>query len=390
MPAPPDAVPNRPAGRHRSSAIPLALLYTGLIVYASLYPFEGWRPPRAGITDFLWLAWPRWWTSFDLVSNLLGYLPLGLLLFVAALRSGWRVRLAWPAACAAGLLLSLAMESLQNFLPQRVPSNLDAALNLAGAAAGAGLGALAQARGGVARWQTVRDRWFARRSAAGLALLVLWPVGLLFPLPLPLAVGQVIPRVRDGVLTALDGTPAEAWVARWLENGAGAPGLAPAGDFLVVVLGLLGPCLVAFSVSLPGWRRLVLCVGAMLLGVATTTLSTALNFAPQHAMAWATPEAVNAIVLAALLSLALVWLPRRAAAALGLMALTALVGAGGPGPDRPLLLVQPAGLGTGPLHPLPRRGAVGGLVVALRGDAAPAGGDRGAPDLSAAGSQGHR
>lgn len=325
MPDSPAATPDRSVGRHRSSAVPLALLYTGLIVYASLYPFEGWRPPRAGITDFLWLPWPRWWTRFDLVSNLLGYLPLGLLLFVAAVRSGWRARLAWPVACAAGLLLSLLMESLQNFLPQRVPSNLDAALNLAGTAAGAGLGALAHARGGVARWQTLRDRWFARRSAAGLVLLVLWPVGLLFPLPLPLAVGQVIPRVRDGVVAALQGTPAEGWVARWLDAGTAAPGLAPAGDFMVVVLGLLGPCLVAFSVSLPGWRRLVLSLGALILGVATTTLSTALNFAPQHAMAWATPEAVNALVLATLLALALVWLPRRAAAALGLLALSALV-----------------------------------------------------------------
>ena len=321
----PAAADPRSAGRHRSSAIPLSLLYTGLIVYASLYPFEGWRPPRAGVGDFLWLPWPRWWTRFDLISNLLGYLPLGLLLFVAAVRSGWRARLAWPAASVAALLLSLAMETLQNFLPQRVPSNLDAALNLAGAAAGAGLGALAHARGGVARWQTLRDRWFARRSAAGLALLVLWPVGLLFPLPLPLAVGQVIPRVRDGVVAALAGTPAEEWVARWLDPGQATPGLAPAGDFLVVVLGLLSPCLVAFSVSLPGWRRLVLSGGALVLGVATTTLSTALNFAPQHAMAWATPEAVNALVLATLLALALVWLPRRAAAALGLMALTALV-----------------------------------------------------------------
>jgi VanZ family protein len=321
----PAADERRPAGRHRSSAIPLALLYTGLIVYASLYPFEGWRPPRAGITDFLGLPWPRWWTGFDLVSNLLGYLPVGLLLFVAAVRSGWRARVAWPAACAAGLVLSLVMETLQNFLPQRVPSNLDAALNLAGTAAGAGLGALAHARGGVARWQTLRDRWFARRSASGLALLVLWPVGLLFPLPLPLAVGQVIPRVRDAVVASLAGTPAEDWVSRWLDAGAKAPGLAPAGDFLVVVLGLLGPCLVAFSVSLPGWRRLVLSLGALLLGVATTTLSTALNFAPQHALAWATPEAVNAIALATLLALALVWLPRRAAAALGLVALTALV-----------------------------------------------------------------
>ena len=31
--------------RHRSSAVPLSWLYGGLIVYASLYPFVGWRIP---------------------------------------------------------------------------------------------------------------------------------------------------------------------------------------------------------------------------------------------------------------------------------------------------------------------------------------------------------
>lgn len=312
--------------RHRSSAIPLALLYTALIVYASLYPFEGWRQPRVPIFEYLTLPWPRWWTGFDLVSNLLGYLPLGGLVFVALVRSGWRARHAWLLACAYGLLLSLTMETLQNFLPRRVSSNVDAGLNLAGAAIGAGLGALAHARGGVARWQTLRDRWFARRSAAGLALLVLWPVGLLFPLPLPLAVGQVMPRAQEMAWIAVRGTPLEAWAEPWLAAAAAPPpGVAPASDFLVVFFGLLAPCLVAFSITVPGWRRIVLSVGALLLGAAATTLSTALNFAPQHAAAWATPTAVNAMTIATVIAVALAWLPRRAAAALGLMSLTALV-----------------------------------------------------------------
>jgi hypothetical protein len=34
---------------------------------------------------------------------------------------------------------------------------------------------------------------------------------------------------------------------------------------------------------------MVLAIGAI--GIATTTLSTALNFGPQHAMAWLTPTA---------------------------------------------------------------------------------------------------
>lgn len=316
---------NPPILRHRSSAIPLTLLYTALIIYASLYPFDGWRAPRVPLMQFLTLPWPRWWTSFDLVSNLMGYLPLGALLFVALVRSEWRARHAWLAACALAGLLSLLLETLQNFLPQRVSSNVDLGLNLAGAALGAGLGVVAHARGGIERWQTVRDRWFARRSASGIALLVLWPVGLLFPLPLPLGVGQVIARVRDAALDALDGTSAQAWARQWLWVDPTPQALAPAGDFLAIVMGLLGPCLVAFSVSLPGWRRIMLCVCALLLGVVATTLSTALNFAPQHATAWATPEANAALTAGFMLALAMAWLPRRAAAAVGLMVLTALV-----------------------------------------------------------------
>ncbi|MEO8835789.1 MAG: VanZ family protein, partial [Caldimonas sp.] len=67
--------------RHRSSAVPLAWLYGALIAYASLYPFVGWRIPGVGPLEFLFLGWPRWWTRFDLIANLLGYLPLGFLLF---------------------------------------------------------------------------------------------------------------------------------------------------------------------------------------------------------------------------------------------------------------------------------------------------------------------
>lgn len=314
--------PPDPPQRHRSSAIALTLLFSALIVYASLYPFERWRLPGASLGHFLFLPWPRWWTWFDLTANLLGYVPLGGLLFVALIRSGWRSRWAFSVACLAAGSLSLTMETLQNFLPQRIPSNVDAGLNLLGAAIGAGLGALAQARGGIARWQTLRDRWFTQRSATGLVLLLMWPFALLFPLPLPLGVGQALPRIRSLLFDALQDTSAEPWADAWLRAASDAPALPPAGDFLVVVLGLLSPCLVAYSVSRPGWRRVWLSLVATALAVATTTLSTALNFAPQHALAWATPQTTVALGVGAILALTTAWLPRRASAAFGLIVLT--------------------------------------------------------------------
>jgi hypothetical protein len=66
-------------------------------------------------------------------------------------------------------------------------------------------------------------------------------------------------------------------------------------------------------------------MGALVLGTATTTLSTALNFAPQHALAWATPVAAQALLIGAAVALLLFWLPRRAAAAFGLLAMLGLL-----------------------------------------------------------------
>ena len=56
----------------KTSAWPLALIYVGLILYASLYPFEDWR--AVGITPWTLLAaqLPRYWTGFDVAANLLG------------------------------------------------------------------------------------------------------------------------------------------------------------------------------------------------------------------------------------------------------------------------------------------------------------------------------
>lgn len=162
--------------RHRSSASPLALLFAALIVYASLYPFSGWRVPGVSTLAFLIAPWSHWWSGFDLVANLLGYMPLGALVFGALVRTGTRAPRAAVLALAAGALLSFAMEFLQNFLPHRVASNVDLGLNTAGALIGALLGWAMHAGGAIERWQVARDRWFIGHSAGGLALLLLWPL----------------------------------------------------------------------------------------------------------------------------------------------------------------------------------------------------------------------
>lgn len=314
------------AARHRSSAAPLAALYAALIAYASLSPFTGWSVP-AGLSLAGWghLPWPRYWTPFDVVSNLLGYMPFGALLFGAVVRSGGRVWVAWIGAAAGGALLSFTLEALQNLLPQRVPSSLDWVLNAAGTVLGVLFAWSVHALGGLERWQVLRDRWFIGHSAGGIALLLLWPLGLLFPTPVPFGLGQVLFRLQEAMGAALAATPWEAWAEGWLTAQASLTPLSRASEWLVVLLGALAPCLVAFAIVPPGWRRLVLVIGAVLLGVLSMTLSTALNFGPQHALTWITPPTVPGL-LAALMTGMLAWrLPRRGAAAAGLIALTALV-----------------------------------------------------------------
>jgi hypothetical protein len=93
----------------------------------------------------------------------------------------------------------------------------------------------------------------------------------------------------------------------------------------VTTLGLLGPCLLAYTISRPGWRRLVLLCGATALGLATTTLSTMLNFGPEHAFSWRTPVVLPAVAAAMLLAALGAGLSRRAASALGLVVVTAQV-----------------------------------------------------------------
>jgi VanZ family protein len=310
---------------HRSSAAPLAGIYAALIVYASLYPFTGWRMPGPSIWAFLLRPWWQWWTSFDLVSNLIGYLPLGALVFGACVRSGWSNGRSVAVAVMTGGALSFLMELLQNFLPNRVSSNVDLALNTAGAAVGAALALSVHLLGGVERWQAVRERWFIAHSAGGLALLVLWPIGQLFPGPVPFGGGQVWPRLRDTLAGWLEDSAFAPWVEPWLVVDDSTAPLSSGTEFIAIALGLLAPCLVACTISRPGWRRMVLAAGAAGLGLAAITLSTALNFGPQHSLAWRTPAAEAALLAGLTLALALAWVPRRAAAGLGLMALGALV-----------------------------------------------------------------
>ena len=316
-----------PAPQNRSSAVPLAWAWVTLIVYASLFPFSGWRwPPGMAAWGLLRLPWPRYFIPFDIISNLLAYAPLGLLVCLARMRHGQASARAWTGAVLAGAVLSYLMEATQHLLPQRVPSSLDWVLNSAGTVLGALTALAAQRLGLLRQWQATRERWLERGGGGALALLVLWPVALLFPTPVPLGLGQVGDGLRDWLIDGLADVHWAESVVNWLDAAAEPPpAMSALSEGLAVVLGLLGPCLLAFTASRPGWHRWGLALGLGALAVAATAMSTALNFGPEHAMAWQTPATSAAMAVALGLALLAAWLPRPLAGALALVALTGLV-----------------------------------------------------------------
>jgi VanZ family protein len=310
---------------HKTSAWPLSQAYVALIVYASLYPFTEWRDQGVAPWAFLWSPMPpKYWTGFDVWSNLAGYLPLGFLLVLSFVRRGrYRVAPTGPVAAVGvatllAALLSFGMEALQTYLPSRVPSNLDFALNVSGALLGAVVAAVLDVAGAIDRWSRFRVRWFVEEARGALVLLALWPFALLFPASVPLGLGQVFERLETALTTWLLDTPFLEWLpVRDIELQP----LVPGAELVCVALGALIPCLLGYSVIQSKLRRALFAVAAIAVGACATALSAALSWGPSHAWAWLSLPVQLGFAGAAVLAAVLLPVPRRGCAALVLLAL---------------------------------------------------------------------
>ncbi|QHE83802.1 VanZ family protein [Hydrogenophaga sp. BPS33] len=315
----------------RSSAWPLALLFAGLVVYASLYPFAGWRVQGVSPLAFLQAPLPEYWTGFDVASNLLGYAPLGFLLSMAMLRSGLG-RWSWWLAFALPALLSLSVETLQNYLPMRVPSNVDFALNTAGAAVG-GTFAWAMERVGILRrWSAFRSSWFEPTAHGSLVLLALWPLALLYPLPVPFGLGQVLDRVESGLISSLDDTPFLAWLPLRVETP---DPLSPLAEAFCVALCLLSPILLGFAEMRSVFRRGAFMLVLLVCALVAAGLSAALTYGPSHAWAWITPQVALGMGIALMAGLGMLGLPRRLCTVVMLLTLSVSLTLLNQAPDSP-------------------------------------------------------
>jgi VanZ family protein len=304
-----------------STALPryLALAYTALVIYASLHPFSGWRDLGLSPFAFLDAGWPRYWTVFDLAVNVIVYLPLGFLLTLTLRHLPVPGRLT-PlfAGILLACLISLCLESLQTWLPTRIPSHVDLACNSAGGAIGALL----------TPWYG--ERFFARAgylqrrllcplpySELGLVMLGLWLLTQLSPETLLFGAGDL--RHLLGLSSAVPYAAESFFVietAIIICN--------------TVAIGLIARTLLTERASPPTVLALFFALALTVRTLAAATLVT-----PHDAFIWLTPGAslgllIGGVILA--LTLLLPPLPRLALAGLALMAGTVLVNLAPPNP----------------------------------------------------------
>lgn len=303
-----------PAHRNASTAWWFAGAYAFLVLYASLHPFDGWRAQGIEPWAFLTAPWPQYWTWFDVLINLAGYAPLGLLLTIALGRSG-RGRWAWTSVIMASTF-SLLMEMLQSLMMLRVPSQVDWLLNTAGAAMGMLVGLVLLRLHLLQSWTRFRESALMRHNGLGLLLMALWPVAMLYPTSVPFGLGQVWGRLELFLHRITQNTFLENWQPLTLPD---AP-LSPLGEAVVVALCLWAPMLLAFALLRGVALRLRVLMGIAPLLAFSMSLSAALTYGPHHSLAWLSPAVGLGVSMATAMTLLSLKLAHRSAAVLSLLA----------------------------------------------------------------------
>ncbi|MBW6494329.1 MAG: VanZ family protein [Burkholderiaceae bacterium] len=311
-----------------AALIVLTLAYAVGIALVTLHPWQGWLPwssLSALALAYLVEPWPRYWTAFDFLSNLLAYLPLGALL-AASLMAGRRAISALMLSIVACALMSLTLETLQILLPGRVPSRADWVANVIGAASGALLaGAIGRER--ISRWP---DRLrsvlpFAPGASAGLLLLGAWFAAQLYPQSMTFATGELLDQV------ALWFGP-EVPEMLMVSFGVGTMALAEALGvaFTVVAVGLIVVDLLS-----PGSNPAVPVGITIALAALVKSAASAWLLGSGAALVWLSAGAQGGILVGALAVALLVWLPKRwrlMAAVVALLVATVLFNIIGPNP----------------------------------------------------------
>ena len=284
------------------------LAYLLLIVYASWFPFSGWRSSGLSPFAFLNLQPQRYWTGFDAGINVVGYMPLGVLFVLAlhpAVRGVWAVLI----SAVAGILVSGVMEVVQNYLPSRVPSNLDLLTNSVGCLAGALVGAyFSRMLLDQSRLYRLRRRWFSPYASQGLVLVALWPLAQVYPQNYLFGNGQVLPLLSE-------------WLSEWLDADIDLVTLlrgdAPMSveqywlsETIITACGMTVAALTLMCLTRRGAPRMALMLALFGAGLLVKTLSSSLFFAPDNALVWLTPGAEGGFLIGLIMLTGLAFAPQ--------------------------------------------------------------------------------
>lgn len=160
-----------------------ASLYACLVIHLSLFPYSDWRHIGIGPFEFLFGPWiPVYQTVLwgDVFANTVGYIPLGFLMLLGLNRQPSTFdKILVVLLCT---LVSFTLESIQTFLPSRVPSKMDLATNAIGGAIGVMIGMCVTAHRRIAPLLNHRlEHWLIQRAWIGMALLCLWFLSILPP-----------------------------------------------------------------------------------------------------------------------------------------------------------------------------------------------------------------
>ena len=271
------------------------LAYLLLIIYASLYPFNGWQSMGLPLETYLLAGMPRYWTGFDLTINILGYIPLGILT-VYALYPRIRWATAILLAFFLGVFVSGAMEATQTLLPNRVASNLDFLTNSLGTLIGAVIGSKTShfvlER---SRLRHLRQRWFTIQASRGLIILALWPLAQIYPQSYLFGNGQILPILSE-------------WLSAWLANPIDIGGFLRDGaqltaeqywiaEAVITACSMSGALLALLCVLRSKAPRVILLLALLLAALAVKALATALLFSPENGFSWLTPGSQGGLLL---------------------------------------------------------------------------------------------
>ncbi len=293
--------------------------YLLLIVYASWFPFSGWHLSGLSPLSFLNLSLPHYWTTFDVLVNVIGYIPFGTLI-VFVLHPRLRGMAAMLVALACGMLVSGTMEAVQTFLPNRVPSNLDFFTNSFGCLLGTILGV----RGAPAfldrsHLGRLREKWFAPHASHGIVLLGLWPLAQIYPQGYLFGHGQLMPILSDWLSILTDTnidligmlrpdvalTVEQYWLSETIITACGMTG---------AVLTMM--CLLRRTAPRIGLAGTL--VGATLV---VKALASALLFTPDNAFVWLTPGAQGGCIIGLIMLAGLAFAPQVAQRRLAMLTL---------------------------------------------------------------------